>query len=192
MGKRKMFTMKDLRGLKDTDIQTIGNVYETWARNIKPEVRLCYFIDTDELEDEESIDQTIITHRLDDMIDTDECNCCDFDEEEFLDTIKSILKEENHYLVVALQHNWNNQDGIKFVDNIKQVFTRNYECEQYFTGMSRGHKVVTFTEYHHDKPTGSQCIAISLNDTEYNKLVNMEIGEVIDYGKALEKLVNVA
>ena len=186
MDREKMLSLEEMKDLKNINFQEIGNIYETHAENIKPELRNNYFIDEELLE--ENI--TELTTDLDDIIDQDDYNCCDFDKEYVQDIIDHIIVTNNHYLVVAYGYNWLKQDGIKFVNNNYDIFfDRNYDVSQTLQGATKGHKAILFTEYHHDNPTGAEMLAVSLTDKEYETLQNKNIDDIISWASQYKEKI---
>ena len=110
---------------------------------------------------------------------------CLNDEIEINDYFKQLMnyKKYNHYLVVLFNSRWTGASGYKIFDNYMECFYRDYDNTMYVKGSSRSGKYLKLREYHHDKPMGHDSIIIGLTDREYEKLDNMNIDEIIDFGK---------
>ena len=91
-----------------------------------------------------------------------------------------------------------NYDNIEYdytdeveIDDYMECFYRDYDNTMYVKGSSRSGKYLKLREYHHDKPMGHDSIIIGLTDREYEKLDNMNIDEIIDFGaESLFKVEN--
>lgn len=170
---------KDLEYLKNIDIQKVGVYYTTHISNIKAERRKDYKYYVIE----DGIVPICETELLNDTIDL---NYCDFnynDEDEFYDFINNLLKKYNHYLIIAFNSKYNGSSGYKIVDNIVDVFYREYECSQYIKNISKGGKFLLLREYSHDVPMGHYTLVMGLTDIEYEKFNNMPIENIIEVGK---------
>lgn len=109
------------------------------------------------------------------------------DELEIKDTLNYLMKSDyNHYLVVLFNATWNNASGYAIKDDYMDCFYRDYDCSMSISGSSRNGKYLTLCESHHDKPFGHTTLIMGLTDREFEKLENMDVNEVIDFGR--EKL----
>lgn len=177
--------LKDLEKLKNTDIQEVGNIYETRASNIKEEERVGYFIDDEMLEE----DMTVIFADLNDLIDETDYNCCDYNEEIFDEFVGELIKDSNNYLLVNYGGNWRNLTGYKFVHSLEECFIRSYDCSQYVMGGTTGNKVLSIRESHHDCPMGAEMLIIALTDSEFEKLECSSFDEIIEFGNKKKECV---
>ena len=174
--------------LKQMNIQEVGVYYDVPIKDIYEDKR-------DEF-DYEDLDDSVLLDKI--SIDSG-CYVENFDnieydytdEIEIEDTIMQLMnyKKYNHYLVVLFNSRWTSASGYKIFDNYKECFYRDYDVNMYVKGSSRSGKYLKLREYHHDVPMGHDSIIIGLTDREYEKLDNMNIDEIIDFGaESLEKI----
>lgn len=177
--------------LKQMNIQEIGVYYNIPIKDIYEDKR-------DEFDYEDLNDSVL----LDNISIDSGCYVENFDnieydytdEIEIEDTIMQLMnyKKYNHYLVVLSNGHWTGASGYKIFDNYMECFYRDYGVNMYVKGSSRSGKYLKLREYHHDAPMGHDSIIIGLTDREYEKLDNMNIDEIIDFGeKCLEKITEV-
>lgn len=177
--------------LKQMNIQEVGVYYDVPIKDIYEDKR-------DEF-DYEDLDDSVLLDKI--SIDSG-CYVENFDnieydytdEIEIEDTIMQLMnyKKYNHYLVVLFNSRWTSASGYKIFDNYKECFYRDYDVNMYVKGSSRSGKYLKLREYHHDVPMGHDSIIIGLTDREYEKLDNMNIYEIINFGaKSLEKITEV-
>lgn len=172
--------LESLKLVKDTDIQEVGDIYETSANNIKEEERVGYFITNEMLENED----TVIFSDLNDLIDKSLYNCCDFDERIFRDFIEGLVKESDNYLVVHLG-NRGRDVNYKFTNDIMQCFNPPVGTKQYVIGATLNDKVVSVNEIDNDNPSGIEVLVIALTNEEFDILKNSSFDKVIHF--ALKK-----
>lgn len=186
---RKIFKDFSNDFLKNTDIQEYGRYVTTRITNIKDELKGDYCPYEDEWNNEDWY-VTIGINDMEVLIDeTDFEDYGEYDEYELDELIGNLIKKAKHYLIVGYGSNWRGQTGIKFANDIKECFLRNYDCSQYVLGGSIGKKVLSIKESHHDCPMGFECIIIALTDIEYNKLQNAEFNEVVEFADTFRKKI---
>ena len=177
--------------LKRVDLQQVGVYYSVPIRDIFEEKRAEF--DYEDLEndtillDRYSIDSGEYVENYDN-IEYDYT-----DEIEIDDYFKQLMnyKKYNHYLVVLFNSRWTGASGYKIFDDYMECFYRDYDNTMYVKGSSRSGKYLKLREYHHDKPMGHDSIIIGLTDREYEKLDNMNIDKIIDFGaESLFKVEN--
>lgn len=174
---------KELKSVKDLNIQEVGSVYETVASNIKEEERSGYLIDDEMLEN----DTPIIFADLNDLIDETDYECCDFDDSIFYEFIEDLLKTSEHYLCIDYGANWRGAIGYGIFDNKEKCFVRNYDCSQFVIGATIGGKALSIRESSHDCPMGAEILIIRLTDKEYNMLQNKEFNDIIEFGNGIRE-----
>lgn len=185
-----MFKMFDLERLQKINIQEVGTNFVVCVDNVKEEYREDFGIDEDMLNEEGYININCSSEEIGDyLIDEYKYDYDDFDEYEFQSFIEELIKNTEHYLVVAYSHNWRGQTGYKFVHSLKDCFIRDYDCSQYVIGGSKGQKVLSIREHHHDNPMGSEIVIVALTNTEYEKLDNCGIDEIIEFGNKMREKV---
>lgn len=183
-----MFKDFNLESLKKINIQEVGSNISTKASNIKEEYRADFDIDDKMLEDNYYVSLNI--GDIDEyLIDTYDYETDEFDRDYFEDFVGELIKKAEHYLIVAYHHNWRGQTGYKFVNSLIDCFYRDYDCSQFVIGGSRGKKVLSITEGHHDNPMGSEVLIIALTDSEYEKLECESWENIIDFGNEMRKKV---
>ena len=179
--------------VKGVDLQQVGVYYNIPIQDIYKEKRKEFDYEEDELEngdvliDRKTIDSGEYVENFDN-IEYDYT-----DEVEIDDYLKSLMnyKQYKHYLVVLFNARWTNASGYKFFDNYIECFYRDYDNTMYVKGSSRSGKYLKLKEYHHDKPMGHDSIIIGLTDTEYEKLQDKNIDDIINYGyECLGKIEN--
>lgn len=179
--------------VKGVDLQQVGVYYNIPIQDIYKEKRKEFDYEEDELEngyvliDRQTIDSGEYVENFDN-IEYDYT-----DEVEIDDYLKSLMnyKQYKHYLVVLFNARWTNASGYKFFDNYTECFYRDYDNTMYVKGSSRSGKYLKLKEYHHDKPMGHDSIIIGLTDTEYEKLQDKNIDDIINYGyECLGKIEN--
>lgn len=183
-----MFKNFNLEVLKKMNIQEVGSYAVTRVRNIKEEFRDDFDIDEQMLEDDEII-SVPMDCIFDCLIDMNDYECDDFDDIQFRDFVEDLIKKAEHYLVVFHKITWNNKSGYKIVDNLIDCFYRDYDCSQYVIGGSRGQKVLSIKESHHDKPMGAEVVIIALTNKEYEKIENQKIDNIFDFAKIMENRI---
>lgn len=94
----------------------------------------------------------------------------EFDSEEYRYFLEELLKPANHYLIKIDTAMWNGSSGYKIVDELTDIFYRDYDTTVHLKGISKGGKTLEWVESSHDVPMGSSAIAIALTDKEYEKL----------------------
>lgn len=175
----KIFKNFSVDYLKRVNIQDVGRYVMTRGVNIKEEYKDDYWID----ENDEDWLLSIRYDELDVLIDeTDFEDYGDFDENEFDDFVKDLVEKANNYLMIGYKSNWRGQTGYKIVNNLKDVFIRDYDCSQYVIGGSLDNKVLSIKESHHDCPMGFECLVVALTDEEFEKLDNMKFEDIIEFG----------
>lgn len=184
-----MFSLKELKDYREVDIQEMGYFYNTPISNIKEEYREEYGITQEDIEKEGCFSLYYDTDICEVLID-----CNDIETEYFEDEpnyfMNNVMKNANNYLLVAYNHNWLRQTGVKFVNDIKNCFYRVFDCSQYVVGRSKGGKVLAIRENHHDNPTGSVVLIVALTDSEYEKLEDYEkVETLISFGDKMKNSV---
>ena len=176
--------------LKRVDLQQVGAYYSIPIQDIYENKREEF--DYENMEDRILIDRaTLDSGEYVENFDNVEYDYTD--EIEIDDYLTSLMncKQYSHYLVVLFNARWTNASGYKFFDNYTECFYRDYDNTMYVKGSSRSGKYLKLKEYHHDKPMGHDSIIIGLTDTEYDKLQNKNIDEIINYGyECLGKIEN--
>lgn len=182
----KLFSEFNLDYLKKVDIQNVGRYVMTRGVNIKEEYKDNYWID----ETDEDWLLSIGLDEFDVLIDeTDFEDYGDFNEEEFNDFIKELIVKENHYLMIGYKSNWRGQTGYKIVDDIKDIFVRDYECSQYVIGGTMDKRVLSIKESHHDCPMGFECLVVAITDEEFEKLDSARFDDIIEFGDKMRSEV---
>ena len=177
--------------LKQMNIQEIGVYYDIPIKDIYEDKR-------DEFDYEDLNDSVLLDNISIDsgcyVENFDNIEYAYTDEIEIEDTIMQLMnyKKYNHYLVVLFNGHWTGASGYKIFDDYMECFYRDYGVNMYVKGSSRSGKYLKLREYHHDVPMGHDSIIIGLTDREYEKLDNMNIDEIIDFGaESLEKITEV-
>lgn len=115
----------------------------------------------------------------------------DFDEDIYNDLINNLIKDSEHYLVMAFSSNWLRQNGYKISSSKKDCFYRNYDCTQTVVGGSIGGKVLELTESHHDCPCGHKTVIIALTEKEYEYINNADFESIETFVyKQMEKIIS--
>lgn len=176
--------------IKRVDLQQVGAYYSIPIQDIYENKREEF--DYENMEDRILIDRaTLDSGEYVENFDNVEYDYTD--EIEIDDYLTSLMncKQYNHYLVVLFNARWTNASGYKFFDNYTECFYRDYDNTMYVKGSSRNGKYLKLKEYHHDKPMGHDSIIIGLTDTEYEKLQDKNIDDIINYGyECLGKVEN--
>lgn len=176
--------------IKRVDLQQVGAYYSIPIQDIYENKREEF--DYENMEDRILIDRaTLDSGEYVENFDNVEYDYTD--EIEIDDYLTSLMncKQYNHYLVVLFNARWTNASGYKFFDNYTECFYRDYDNTMYVKGSSRSGKYLKLKEYHHDKPMGHDSIIIGLTDTEYEKLQDKNIDDIINYGyECLGKVEN--
>lgn len=183
-----MFKEFNLENFKKVDIQEVGNFISTKASNIKEEFRDDDGIDKEMIKNEEYV-SIPIGCLYEHLIDEYDYECDNFDEIEFLDFVEDLIKKAEHYLIVAYKYNWRGQTGVKITNSLLDCFYREYDCSQYVIGGSKGKKILSIKESHHDNPMGSEVLIIALTDKEYEDLENASWEKTIAFGDKMRKKV---
>lgn len=178
----------DRKYVKEVDLQQVGVYYSVPIRDIHEDKRNEF--DYEDLDDIISLDKNTIDSgeyiENYDNIDYDYTD--ELENEDFIEGLMNYQKY-NHYLVVLFNSRWNGASGYKVFNNYRECFYRDYEVSMYVVGGSKSGKYLQLREYHHDIPMGHNSIIIGLTESEYEKVENMSIDEVINFGaKYLEKV----
>ena len=175
--------------LKKIDIQQLGTYYTVPIKDIYEDKRAEF----DENEDG-TVSLDYVTVYSGEYIENyDNVEYGYTDEWEIDDILNNLMnyKKYNHYLVVLFNSRWTGASGYKIFNDYMECFYRDYDNTMYVKGSSRSGKYLKLREYHHDKPMGHDSIIIGLTDREYEKLDNMNIDEIIDFGaESLFKVEN--
>ena len=180
-----MFENFNVEKLKQKNIQEVGRYVMTRGVNIKEECRGNYVFDDD-------IDEDWLVNigldELDNLIDeTDYEDYGEFDDIEFDDFVGELIKKTEHYLIVAYNSNWRGQTGYKFVNSIRDIFIRDYECSQYVMGGNKDNSILSLKEFHHDCPMGFECVVIALTDEQFENLENAKFDDIVSFGDEKRK-----
>lgn len=178
--------------LKGVDLQQVGVYYSVPIKDIYEDKRKEFDYDEELENDYVSLDRYSIDSG-EYVENYDNCEYDYTDEMEIDDYFKSLMnyKKYDYYLVVLFNSRWTNASGYKIFNDYMECFYRDYDNTMYVKGSSRSGKYLKLREYHHDKPMGHDTIIIGLTDREYEKLSNMNIEEIIDFGaENLQKIEN--
>ena len=93
-----------------------------------------------------------------------------FDGAERAFALEDLLKDANHYLVMAHNCRWNGASGFMLTDSLEEVLDRDYEVSIYPVAVSKGGKCLVCRESSHDVPMGSRTSIIALTEREYERL----------------------
>ncbi len=169
--------------LKGVDLQQVGVYYSVPIKDIYEDKRKEFDYDEELENDYVSLDRYSIDSG-EYVENYDNCEYDYTDEMEIDDYFKSLMnyKKYDYYLVVLFNSRWTNASGYKIFNNYMECFYRDYDNTMYVKGSSRSGKYLKLREYHHDKPMGHDTIIIGLTEREYEKLSNMNIEEIIDFG----------
>ena len=108
------------------------------------------------------------------------------DHEEIDMVLKELIKEADHYLVMAHNCRWNGVSGYKIVGSRKETVYRNDDvciCPQ---RASKGGKTLICRESSHDVPMGARTSIIALTNKEYAILENAEWDTVAKFADKCE------
>lgn len=170
--------------LKKIDIQQLGTYYTVPIKDIFKEKRAEF--DYEDLENDTilldrcSIDSGEYVENYDNVE-------YDYTDEWEIDDILSNLmnyKKYNHYLVVLFNSHWTGASGYKIFDDYMKCFYRDYDCTMKLVSGSVKGKFLELRESHHDCPTGHTSIIVGLTEKEYEKLDNMSIDKIIEFGES--------
>lgn len=170
--------------LKKIDIQQLGTYYNVPIKDIFEEKRAEF--DYEDLEndtillDRYSIDSGEYVENYDNVE-------YDYtDEWEIEDILNNLMnyKKYNHYLVVLFNSRWTGASGYKITNDYISCFERDYDCTMKLVSGSAKGKFLELRESHHDCPTGHTSIIVGLTEKEYEKLDNMSIDKIIEFGES--------
>lgn len=106
-----------------------------------------------------------------------------FDDVAFSEMISSLIDPDfSHYLIVLDGSRWNGASGYKIVKSFDSVLHRGYECSIYPVKSLQKGKVLILRESHHDVPQGHPSVIVGLTLNQYNKIENMDIDQILEYG----------
>lgn len=178
--------------LQNVDIQNIGVYYSVPVEDLTEEAINDLRIETEDGQEYTLISQYDVNYgnylKSYDRLEYDYTDTWEF--KDFVDYLIN-KKYYEHYLVVGFNCTWNNASGYTITDDYYDCFYRRYDCSMTVTGSSVNGKYLTLCESHHDKPFGHTTLIMGLTEREYQKLDNMNVAEVIEFGREnLKKVIS--
>lgn len=182
---------KGIKRITDINIQNYGksvivetnNLTDKFIEEFKLENENDMFINIDDIYNSD----IVVDHN---KIDYTTIHYDELEWERFIGEFLSV--EYDNYLVVAYHSTWDNRTGYKIVDNIEDVFIRDYECNQYVQSWTNKKKAAIIKEFSHDVPIGHNTIVIGLTNREYDKIKNDYFEKVIGFAnKYYNRIANI-
>lgn len=168
--------------LKKIDIQQLGTYYTVPIKDIYEDKRAEF----DENEDG-TVSLDYVTVYSGEYIENYDNVEYDYTDEWEIDYILNNLmnyKKYSHYLVVLFNSRWTGASGYKITNDYISCFERDYDCTMKLVSGSVKGKFLELRESHHDCPTGHTSIIVGLTEKEYEKLDNMSIDKIIEFGES--------